>query len=497
MTIKNRPQLLLTVSIGTALIAILLFPYAINGMWFDDALNSQTWGMLHRFHSGVLDFSMRVTKAWLYSSGRIMLAWLPIYEFNDLLRHARLIRLTDILFVLAHVGCVVYLLRQMKISWPTLGMFILILFTLFQIRDSNDPIAAYAAFSQSLGIAITLALILLLKWFRTGFSRYLIASSAIATLSLLFYEINIIYAPIAVASVFAATHTRRVKSLLIIIIPVAIFISVDLYIRHHAASIYSGSSLGSLDLIPVTYAKEIGATLPGSFYMFRGRFSYPVSKLFLDFEASRVAWIALGLASILYIRLARQQHREFSRIGNGVVLISAAFIILPAALIAISAKYQVELAWGQSHLPVYYQYFGLALLLALASENLSHSKAFPAQILIGLLFSVYVASNWLINMHEVDVLNQVFSEPRNSLVSALKSGLFDKVQDGDIVEIDNQPIFINGNLIYQTIEKNVSIPNEAAIAGWFVSKPRPSAKRYRLFRDKTAGDAWRLRPVTP
>jgi len=93
-------------------------------------------------------------------------------------------------------------------------------------------------------------------------------------------------------------------------------------------------------------------------------------------------------------------------------------------------------------------------------------------------------------MHQSAVWDSVFREPRDSLVSAMQNGIFDGVRNGDVVLVDGQPMYINGNLIYQTIEKNFSIPNETAISGWFESPPRADAKVYRLARDPAANNQW-------
>jgi len=53
-------------------------------------------------------------------------------------------------------------------------------------------------------------------------------------------------------------------------------------------------------------------------------------------------------------------------------------------------------------------------------------------------------------------------------------------------------MFINGNLIYQAIRKNVSIPNELAIAGWFENAPRAGAHEFRLVRSDSVGHPWAL-----
>ena len=52
---------------GLVVVALLLIPYASNGFWFDDALNSQVYFMLQRLHGGLSDFSYHAVciKDWL------------------------------------------------------------------------------------------------------------------------------------------------------------------------------------------------------------------------------------------------------------------------------------------------------------------------------------------------------------------------------------------------------------------------------------------------
>jgi len=105
------------------------------------------------------------------------------------------------------------------------------------------------------------------------------------------------------------------------------------------------------------------------------------------------------------------------------------------------------LTWGNAHLPVYYEYFGLALLGAVASTRIFRGPRAAVLIIVAPVFAVYVALNWTVNMRQVAYLDATFVEPRNSFVSALKARLLDSTEDGDIVAITDQPMFINGNLI--------------------------------------------------
>lgn len=484
-----------TALVGTALISLLsllLLPYARNGLWFDDSLNSQTWGMVNRFQVGLWEFSTQVSKVWFTEYGRILLCWPAIYGFFYAIRDARLIRIADVALVIAHIGTVVHLLRRVRVSWQTISVFLMLLVSLFQIRYGDDPIAAYATFCQALGIAMTVALILLTRWQQTGGVRYLIASAVIATLSMLCYELNAIYVPIAVIAITMTTHGKRMRNLAIVLVPFLLFVVVNLYVKHKAQHPYAGSAFGSLGAVPTAYLKQLVATLPGSFYFLRAQPDYPLSQLIHAVVGSKIAWVIIGLSLICCTFFAKRSGQESSNVPRGLIFAAAAFIFLPPALIAISAKYQTQLAWGDAHLPVYYQYFGLAFLGAAALSKIVRWNVLWTLKIMAPVFAIYVASNWVVNMRQVTHLDAAYAEPRNSLVSSLKSGLLDPVRDGDVVEIVGQPIFINGNLIFQTIGKNISIPNEAAIAGWFESKPRSDANHYRLYRDLASGNTWKL-----
>ena len=223
--------------------------------------------------------------------------------------------------------------------------------------------------------------------------------------------------------------------------------------------------------------KQLIAMLPGSFYLLHAQPDYPVSELVADALGSKIAWAIAVLSLASYVLLIRARDSS-SGASRGLLVTAVAFVLLPPALIAISARYQTELVWGNTHLPVYYEYFGLALLGTVVSARIFRGPRAAVLTIVAPISAVYVASNWIVNMRQVASLDATSAEPRNSFVSALKAGLLDSVEDGDIVAITNQPVFINGNLIYQTIGKNLSIPNEGAISHWFESKPRRSANHY-------------------
>ncbi|WP_157755484.1 hypothetical protein [Pseudomonas frederiksbergensis] len=476
-------------SIFAILIAIILLPYSKNGFWADDALNSQTWGLINRFDSSVIEFSSSVIRSWLVEYGRILLPWPVIYSFFYILKNELAVRLADMTIFIAHISLTILLLRRICISWRTIGLFVLSLVALLQIRDSGDPLAAFAGFSQGVGVLLMSSLLMLHKWHKTKSTTWLSASSLIAALSMTFYEINSVYVPIAIVAILAADHSRKIRDTAIVVVPFLIFMAANLYVKQIALTPYAGSEVGSLSAIPETFLKQLFATLPGSFYLSAGKKEYLPHELFSAASTSQLAWGVMLLWSAIAIIVLRHEHTKQPRILMP-IFAAGMLLLVPPVLISISAKYQSDLTWGYAHIPVYYQCFGLAFLLAAAVDQLARGAMAKLAMACVPLVGLGIALNWTMNMHQSAVWDSVFREPRDSLVSAMQNGIFDGVRDGDVVLVDGQPMYINGNLIYQTIEKNFSIPNETAISGWFESPPRADAKVYRLVRDPAANNQW-------
>ncbi|WP_223472929.1 MULTISPECIES: hypothetical protein [unclassified Pseudomonas] len=480
-------------SLFAVLIAIILLPYSKNGFWADDALNSQTWGLINRFDSSVIEFSSSVIRSWLVEYGRILLPWPVIYSFFYIFKSELAVRLADMAMFIAHVSLTILLLRRIGISWRTIGFFILSLLALLQIRDSADPLAAFAGFSQGVGILLTSSLLTLHKWHKTKSAAWLVASSLIAALSMTFYEINSVYVPIAIVTILTSNHSRKIRDTAIIVVPFIIFITANLYVKQIALTPYAGAEVGNLSAVPATFLKQLFATLPGSFYLSAGKNEFPPSELFSAASTSQLAWAVMILWSAIAIIVLRREPTK-QPVMLLPIFAAGMLLLVPPVLISISAKYQLGLTWGYAHIPVYYQCFGLAFLLAAAVDQFSRGAIAKWAIACVPLVGLGIALNWTMNMHQSAAWDSVLREPRDSLVSAMQSGIFDGVRDGDVVRIDGQPIHINGNLIYQTIEKNFSIPNEAAISGWFESPPRADAKVYRLVRDPAVNNQWKVVP---
>ncbi|MGY2339209.1 hypothetical protein ACW9HW_08185 [Pseudomonas sp. SDO5532_S415] len=477
------------------LFVIVMYPYLTNGFWFDDSLNSQVWGLINRAETSLFDFSIKIMTSWLHA-GRLMLSFPFIYSFYYYVNDPALVRFFDVVLVAVNIGLVVHLLRLLQSAWSMTGLFVLFLLMCFQVRDFHDPIGSYATFLQMLAIELILSLILLVKWLRGGSLWLVVLSSSIALFSAFCYELNVIYVPIAFLMIFFSSCQRKWPGILIVTVPFVIYVVVTLYIKDMAVVGYPGSQIGAMDKIPVTYLIQFASGLPGSYYFLRGEGDFSLLQAFAlmkDHAAIMVVLFVLSFFCFWSFSERRRLSQNFPSLG--IVFVALVLMCFPPLLISISSKYQSELIVGVGHIGVYYQYFGVALMMALGWFFVAQLSNVWLKGVVCLVFSSWLGFNFLVSLDRSEKLDFIFGEPRNSLVHAIESGLLDGVADGDTIDISGQPVFINGNLIYQVARKRVYIPSEPAIAGIFESKPREASKIYRLTRQVEAPRDWRIELV--
>ncbi|MFT4174476.1 MAG: hypothetical protein QM639_18065 [Rhodocyclaceae bacterium] len=484
----------LTTSVILLASGLVLWPYINNGLWADDAYNSQIWGMVHRFDTTLWAFTARITHNWVTQAGRLLVAWPWIYSFFYVVHDMLAVRLVNLAFVALHIGCFVYLMRLLRVSWTACALFALILPMLFQMRGANDPVAAFATFSQVLGILLTGGLIFIAKWYASGKTLHLVAATLIVGISLLGYEINLVFFPLAVIAILAAPHPHKLRNLLVLMAPCIAFLAATAYVKSHTTTPYPGTAIGQLSAVPLTYAVQAVAALPGSYYGLFAIKGLPPEALWATTRVTPLAWaaaLAVLVAMLAIGRGARRHERGRPDAWAAPALVATVLALGPPALIALSARYQAELDWGLAHLPVYYQQFGVALMLALVMR--AGVRPTWGACALGTLVAAYAAFNLTVNLRTAEPIDAWYKEPLMSFSQALDDGLLAEVAEGDVLEPDKgMPPYINGNLIYQRLHKRVSVSDEVAIAGLFEAPPRPGARHFRLWRDPARQHAWRV-----
>jgi hypothetical protein len=220
--------------------------------------------------------------------------------------------------------------------------------------------------------------------------------------------------------------------------------------------------------------------LPGISYLAITHDNFPLGLVIKSAIGSVVAWIVFIVSFFIFLSYSSIRFTKNVLMYDGVV-ISLGLLLLPVIFPAISARYQNEVRWGAGTLPVYYQNFGLAYFIAWA---LTYT---PCQgkirFIIPLIMSLYLSLNVTVNSKMVKSIDMAYREPRDAFVIQAQSGLFNNVQDGDIIQVKNVAHYINENLIFEWTGKRVYVPTSDHTM--YKEVPDINAKRFDLSRSSS------------
>jgi len=481
--LKSKNLLIL---VALLLVCLILSPYAMNGFWGDDALNSQTRFLLERIDIGLWDYSFAIFWEWLTLQGRPMAGFLHGYALFYIFSDLQSLRLAHCASVLINIGFFSWILFYLGFRWNIIIVWAVLFVGLFQISDALDPIAAFAFHYQFLAIQLFLSLFFLLKWAREGSTWYLIFSMIVWFWSMMYYEINVIILFIAVIFILRyRQHGIMGQNFLIVFDAAFLYFLLISYLRSRAVNLnYQGHNFGDITLFLMAYLKQLSSTLPLSHYLFKGYKAIPPSELMIIGLHSKLFWAILIIGTVFFYLTIKFVKEEWNsgQYKFDFFAIAICLILLPPILPAISARYQMEVDWGRSTLPIYFQYFGASLLLVwiLSFFNFRNRLYIAA---LSVFLGLYLAFNTTMNRQIVLRLDaEYYRNPRELFINQLHEGLFQQVRDGDIVQISNAPHYVNANLIFEGCRKNVFVPSEN-----HGQQPSSNARKFILLRNSSSG----------
>ncbi len=475
----------------TILIVLLVSPYAINGFWWDDMLNSQIFFMLQRVHGELFEFTWRVVKVWLLGAGRLMFnffyAYPLFYFFNELI----FLKLAHCIAFLINISLYGYMLWILGATLRLLIIWAIFLVGLFQINGVElDPLAGFCFHYPMLGIQLTLVLILFIKWLQTNKLSLLIISLILWLLIMTAYEINIIFIPIAfMLMVINGDQYKKYPAFLLIFFTCA-YLALNFYIRSHATGTYPGSEFGLVSKMGSAYLKQVTASLPGISYLAITHKVLPIKILIKQAIDSGLAWCVFVTSLVVLTFLTKRNFCVFGK--KDVVVISVCMVLLPAVFPAISLRYQSEVIWGGGTLPVYYQNFGLAFFAAWLFLKINTYKV---RLIVSLLISGYLALNVTMNYKMVEDADLILREPRESFITQAKAGLLDEVLDGDIIYFKNLSHDVNSDLIFEATGKRVYDPKGNHT--WYPESSGINPKTFVLLRKTDGLRNYSIEKITP
>jgi hypothetical protein len=486
-----------------------------TGFYNDDALNSLIYADLHLVGVSVFEFALKFIKIWLKDSGRFVAVsfftafYLWTYVFKTLLVYKALMFAA----VLSNIGLFSVFLRSINVRSQLVRFSLIILPLLFQMRNYHDPISSYGLILQVVLMGGLIPSILLQRFAQTQKRRYLIGGWFVYLFSVLLYELSLIWILLfVVVSYFQLTSKpiskknlisglwKSLSGFIVGTLGYVIFIVVVRLTHSHA---YTGTQFSWGTGILKTLIFQISGAFPFT-YIFSDAarhfpfFPYNVPKTsILEGIKCLEGWpcrsvLLLLVSSFLFFFTLRDKSFKKQLTGSRnrfwfFGLLSLIFTVAPAAMIALSKKYQSEVIMiGLSYLPVYLSYFGVALGGALILEQTLLKRKVRlnqfASVIVALLFGVAITANTSINEVQAEHLNSIWKYPRDLYLESLKLGLMDEIPEGSTIfhkprERSDFP-WVNRAVTYYEIGKKLEFKNLEKIDHADLQHSKESQSKY-------------------
>lgn len=521
------------------LTVFLLLPLLKTGYLADDTTNSLLPGVLKVEGYTLVDYLGR----WFISSphqGRFFpLVWVQVYTTFLFAQNLVVYKSLVIAGIVLDVVLFYAFVDQVSKSRAFACFALCGLLPLFQFRAFFDPILGFSGLLQTVTAAVLLSLLALQRFLDTNRRRWLALSATSYLVAMLMYEVTYPFFLIHVTLILWGRRSwrERVRACLPVLAATGACVLGSLIMRrlqHVRPSTYQINQDPSAFI--ATFIRQCSAGLPLSYYLRNDSGLLPAvwkpleTARFLATPAGALAFVAALLPSLRSQFVptgpeADQAGHQPRRAPWGVLaLVGLLLGVLPAALISLSATYQKMIAFGFGYLPVYLQYYGVALFLATAfwCARMRLPATGPARrgaaVLTALLLATVTGLNYRANALLVEYLPKPPSDPdfqrafglvqgfnrhpRALLEKALHEGLVETVPDHSVVVLANEYPFwhdhphsryfyaMHSGKVLKTIPQTSKHPRHC----WFMSRsdcrtppPGSSTMPYRI-RDVCLGN---------
>lgn len=467
-------------------LCILLIPYTSASFWSDDFWLHFLRPALRLNNTSLSAFIIGKIKVSYFATGRILFIFmyeLPIFYYirNQLVYHL-IINLALLLNVLIFV----IVLKKMKFNNSFISLSVLILFLLFHINGYHDAIISFCGLYQIFGSLLLLSIYYILLWNESYKIKYMFISLFIVYLTLLVYELNVIYFPIAWIIIASSKQKDKIfKPLLISFSAFVFYVVYEIVLKKIIiANSYDGSNFGEIKLILPTYFKQLISSFPGSFFLYRDFNFYKI----LDAQSTIVMLISIVLFISIYWFLFMIFFKKIIKDKHGIddnkkILFFIFTLFVIPIIISVSKKYQIELSeasFGVGYLPIYYQYFPTSVICTFLLIKLSkyvNRVTIYVLILIISFFSVVV---FLTNNYYLANGNAVVSS-YDKLYSLGNEGGLSSLKDCDIILPELDFTHTSGLLnfiIYDITNKKILVPDDLISSNIYTPPFLPLPKNY-------------------
>ena len=509
-------------ALGATVIAGLIFfwPMLAVGYIGDDVGNSTLNGWLAYNHLSVWDaISIGITY-WIDAEGRFFpVSFIYDNLFWHLFPNRGFEKAFQMAFVLTNVITFAVFVRLITRAKGLAIFAAAILFTTFQVRFWYDAILSYLVIVPFTLECMLLSAIFWMMSFQRRVWLWSTAAVAVWIIGLLTYELTY---PLTIINMYlvlryAPSRRQKVAGVSVLCGILGMMTIGDLILRHAhqyanspyrvalASGFFRAFALQLAGAVPLDYAwfRPFGPGMPS----FGTLLLRPAVLSVL--AAALVCGLVAGALWTSHLATAAKRSR------NGLVdcaVIGCVLWITPAAIMALSARWQLELMPGLAYIAVYIQYFGIALigvalaaaLLSLATRSQQGGRwVFVAASAMVCAFLVYATAQ--ANAWTYAAFDPIYTSGRINIERALGAGLLANVPDGSSVIMDSSypfnfdPSVYSPNVKYLLImysgKRLNGLPDATIATLCSPARPlRPCAVRSDTFRYRSVNmnsvDAW-------
>ncbi|SEW07618.1 hypothetical protein [[Clostridium] fimetarium] len=425
----------------------------------DDLFNANAKAVDYIQGDSVLKLTIRQMKIWM-DVGRFFpfsnyVYLLFAYVVPTRFSYKFLIFLTVYLNNLLFAKCMGKITKSKEISLITMMLFPMCI----QLTcDFDSALYCFHMLMQLVLMWSMISLLLIFKYLdkiekgakRIGNYWYLIASAFCLCLAVGTYEVGYIMAAFLGLGVWA--YTGKIGKTLKVLIPDIIAYVLMLYgnywFRTNAATIgYDGIAINfDIKKIALTFVKQCYSTLPFANQVAARMHNaaYLTKTLLSEFRGRDIIMVVLYVAIMITIYILINKKIKDIKNLKFVFFIGCALFVFPGILISFVGRYQ-DMSWGEGHLSNYIQSFGLLLiLLTIIIRIFRKCKPNVRKVITIILVCLSVGvllGQQMVARASVEYRYQIYGYPRDNVTAACKMGLFDEVEQKNLVFTASNYIF--------------------------------------------------------
>ncbi|MRN54371.1 LamG-like jellyroll fold domain-containing protein [Paenibacillus monticola] len=447
----NRINFIIFIVLALTLNIAVIYPMIFSGYISDDSINSFAYGIAHEKSISILEFYNSINLSWMKNEGRFFPLAFYMYFLFFVIKSVVVYKISILIMVLINISLFGFFIKLLTRS-TLLTMISLVLPSwLFQFRMPHDPILGFHWLLELVFLLTLSSLIFLFYFLKSSKYKYIFYSLSIAMylISILIYEITYLFIVLHLVLILIYSSKKSLKAYVtqlfpyIMVLSIVGGISVVLRIIKRIAE----TSINAVTYEPnfdmgkyiLTLLKQIYASFPLSYLSFN-----PANLQYLknaDRSSVIISAIFIILINFLIFRnLLKKRDTPFKTSYKVLLVIGISFLVLPNVLVALSPKYQQEIAWGYGYLPVYISYFGLIMILL--SGILVVFKKIGSNGRKMVLFAFMIVSiilgilNFINNSVVVRELNRTYLYPREVIQNSIKGGLFSELPENSKLIVD-------------------------------------------------------------